>query len=385
MAAKIAANTYRRFTPLIRSPDHPYPHFLTASGDPVLSMCLNDYLAYSQSEEAREAAATELRDSGVGTGGSRNIGGTRSVHSRLEAAIGDLHQSEDALLYASGNAANTDLIACLARALGEAIFLSDSENHASIIEPLRALPRERRLVFAHNDVAALDRAYARAAPDTLPILVVESLYSMSGTWAPLAKLADWIEEREGVFIVNEVHALGVRGDAGAGRLAELALATRAHAVTGSFSKGFGAAGGYVAGRGHVVDLCRQTGANAIFTTSMPEYVAAAALANLMKRRGDAKSAAALSARIALLRGSLGDRGVHHGGDIDSHIVAVPIGDETRCREISAALLTRGFYVTPICHPTVPAAAAQLRVTVTPLHAEQAIAAFATALADCLSA
>jgi 5-aminolevulinate synthase len=384
LGAKEASQTYRTFMTLERSPAVAYPSFLSPDGSVVLSMCLNDYLGLSQDPRAREAAKAAIDIAGVGTGGSRNIGGTRSTHVRLEAEIRDLHRHEDALLYTSANAANSDLVSAIARAVPDTVFLSDAENHASIIEPMRSLGRQHRAVFKHNDVASLDEAYRPfAAVAVTPVLIVESLYSMSGEWAPLMDMAAWAEEKRALFFVNEVHAVGVRGNGGAGRLEELGIADRVHAVVGSFSKAFGSVGGYLVGRHRIIDVCRQTGTGSIFTTSLPEHVAAAALANLQRRRSDDVEVRVLMNRVATLRSELARRHVTHGGAQDSHIIPVIIGDEARCRAISKALLERGYYVTPICHPTVPMGAARLRVIVTPLHSEGQIIAFVNCLADLL--
>jgi 5-aminolevulinate synthase len=382
LSAKKASETYRDFTILERSPDVAYPGFLTADGVVVLNMCLNDYLGFSQDAGARQAAKAAIDATGVGTGGSRNIGGTRSTHMQLEAEVRALHGQEDALLYTSGNAANSDLVAAIARAAPDTFFLSDAENHASIIEPMRSLGRQRRAVFRHNDVTSLDEAWRpHETSDMTPVLIVESLYSMSGDWALLAEMVAWAEAKGALVFVNEVHAVGVRGNGGAGRLDELGIAHRVHAVVGSFSKAFGSVGGYLAGRRGIIDVCRQTGTGAIFTTSIPEHSVAASLANVQKRRFDESEALILRDRVDTLRREFVRCGIAHGVATGSHITPVIIGDEARCRAISSDLLKLGYYVTPICHPTVPMGAARLRVIVTPMHSESQIAAFAECLAS----
>ena len=139
LADKRRLGTYRTFLTLdsVRNDSFPYPYFQDPQGNVLLHMCLNDYLGLSQSKVAIAAARASLESGGVGSGASRNIGGTRSEHVALEAALRELHGTADSLVYTSGNVANSDIVSVLGRLSESVVFFSDSENHASIIDPMR--------------------------------------------------------------------------------------------------------------------------------------------------------------------------------------------------------------------------------------------------------
>lgn len=382
LAEKRDQGTYRSFVSLSRSSDAPYPYFFDVQGRKILHMCLNDYLGLSQNHAAKAAAIAAIEQNGTSTCASRNIGGTRELHTRLEEYLAVLHSAEDCSLYGSGNAANSDAITNIARLSNQSIFFSDSENHASIIGGMRGLRNgERKFVFRHNDcdhLKALCRDHLKTGD--LPILVVETLYSMAGDFAPLSDMLVWFKSIGGVVILNEVHAVGVIGSGGSGRAAQQGLADYVDLFIGSLSKALASLGGYVAGRRELVDLCRQTGIQSIFTTSLPDYCCAVALSNLRHRAESSDEVSALAVRVGWLRDELDRTQIPHGGDHGSHITPVFVGSEARCLSIHQRLLEKGFYVSAVRYPTVKRGEALLRVSVTPHHDRRDIMDFVSALA-----
>lgn len=387
LAKKLRLGTYRSFLVLDRSTSESlrYPYFQDVQGNVLLHMCLNDYLGFSQSEKAVAAARASLESGGVGSGASRNIGGTRSEHMALEAALSVLHGAEDCLIYTTGNAANSDVVSVMARLSDSVTFFSDSENHASLIDPMRGLG-PRKSVFAHNDVDDLKRKFRKVAKQgDYPVLVVESLYSMSGDYCNLADLLFWFKEQGGTTILNEVHAVGVEGAKGCGRCGDLRASSGVDILVGSLSKAWGVSGGYICGRREYVDLCRQSGVRSIFTTSPPPYVCAAALSNIQERGSSDERSIDLRQKTRLLKQCLQHEGIDYLGAEESHIVPVLIGGEDRCVSVSTELIKQGYYVTPVRYPTVPRGSARIRITLNPYHPMAGVFDFCSALGRALRA
>jgi 5-aminolevulinate synthase len=159
----------------------------------ILNFCSNDYLAMTMHPAVVEAALVTVRTCGVGAGGSRNIGGTHTVHSALERELADLHSRERGLLFTSGYLANYVPVLTLGSQIPDVIFYSDEMNHASMIDAMGAVTRDRKLncdkrIFRHNDVADLERLLAADDPDRPKVIVFESLYSMEADRAPVQEL-----------------------------------------------------------------------------------------------------------------------------------------------------------------------------------------------------
>ncbi|MGW4733079.1 5-aminolevulinate synthase [Streptomyces shenzhenensis] len=340
--------------------------------------CSNDYLGMGQHPSVLEAAKGAVDAFGAGSGGSRNIGGTNFYHVLLEQELAELHTKESALVFSSGYTANDGALTVLAgRAPGTIVF-SDQLNHASIIDGLRHSGAEKR-IFRHNDVTHLRELLAAAEPDRPKLVVLESVYSMSGDVAPLAEIADVAEEYHATTFVDEVHAVGMYGPQGAGIAAREGIADRFTVVMGTLAKGFGTAGGYIAGPADLVDAVRALSRPFIFTTSLPPATAASALAAVQHLRSSEAERTRLAANAGLLHRMLSERRIPFVSS-DSHIVSVFVGDDTLCRAASALLLDRhGSYVQPINAPSVRAGEEILRVAPSATHTLGDVEKFAEAL------
>ncbi|MEU3037995.1 5-aminolevulinate synthase [Streptomyces griseoaurantiacus] len=340
--------------------------------------CSNDYLGMGQHPSVLEAAKNAVDAFGAGSGGSRNIGGTNFYHVLLEQELAELHGKEAALVFSSGYTANDGALTVLAgRAPGTLVF-SDALNHASIIDGLRHSGAEKR-IFRHNDVAHLRELLAAADPERPKLIVLESVYSMSGDVAPLAEFADLAEEFHAATFVDEVHAVGMYGPQGAGIAALEGIADRFTVFMGTLAKGFGTAGGYIAGPADLVDAVRALSRPFIFTTSLPPATAASALAAVQHLRSSEAERDRLAANAGLLHRLLGERRIPFVSD-ESHIVSVFVGDDAQCRRASAILLERhGIYVQPINAPSVRAGEEILRVAPSATHTLGDVEKFAEAL------
>jgi 5-aminolevulinate synthase len=340
--------------------------------------CSNDYLGMGQHPLVLEAMKDAVDRFGAGSGGSRNIGGTNHYHTLLEAELADLHGKADALLFTSGYTANDGALTVLAGLVGDCVVFSDELNHASIIDGLRHSGAEKR-IFRHNDMSHLAELIAAADPDRPKMIVLESVYSMSGDVAPIAEVADIAKRCGALTFLDEVHAVGMYGPEGAGIAAGLGLAGEFTVIMGTLAKGFGTTGGYITGPSIVVDAVRAYSRPFIFTTSLPPAVAAAGLAAVRHLRNSDEERNRLGENARLLHDHLRERQIPFLSDM-SHIVSVLVGDDTLCKEISRALLDRyGIYVQAINAPSVRAGQEILRIAPSAVHDGDDVRRFVGAL------
>ena len=336
----------------------------------VVVWCSNDYLGLGQHPDVLQAMQEALARWGAGSGGTRNIGGTSWIHTRLEAALAAWHGKEAALLFGSGYAANETTLATLIRQLPGCEVFSDAGNHASMIMGMRGYRKKH--IFAHNDLVDLEAKLAAADRAAPKLIACESVYSMDGSIAPLPAIAD-LAQRYGAFTyLDEVHAVGLYGPNGAGLAEQMGVADQFNMIEGTFGKTFGLSGGYIAGTASVIDAIRSHAPGFIFTTSMPPVIAAGALAslNVIKTAHDLRARQQRQARR--LREALTAAGLPVL-PCESHIVPLMIGGAHCCKAVSDWLLENAdIYVQPINYPTVPVGQERLRLTPSPLHTDTMI-------------
>ncbi|MGH7050540.1 MAG: 5-aminolevulinate synthase, partial [Acetobacteraceae bacterium] len=223
------------------------------------------------------------------------------------------------------------------------------------------------------------RQLSGIAPGRPKLVAFESVYSMDGDIAPIAKFLDLADEFGAFTYCDEVHAVGLYGPGGGGIADREGLAGRIGVIEGTLAKAFGVIGGYVAGSAALCDFLRSTASGFIFTTSLPPAIAAGALAAVKLVRSDSALRERLHERVATVRRRLDEAGVPQLRN-PSHIVPVPVGDAALCRRISDLLMQEhGIYVQPINYPTVPRGTERLRITPSPLHSDADIARLVSAL------
>ena len=214
---------YRIFTEIYRKRGH-FPHCTYAGDDPtipkdIITWCSNDYMAMGQNESVLSVMHDTLRHVGSGAGGTRNIGGTSAYHTALERQLTTWHKKPAALVFTSGWIANVTILSTLGARLPKCIIYSDSMNHNSMIEGIRRAGCEKR-VFKHNDASDLERLIAQDDPQNdssiSKIIAFESVYSMDGDMAPITDIIAIAQKYHALTYVDEVHAVGMYGDTGAG-------------------------------------------------------------------------------------------------------------------------------------------------------------------------
>tara|TARA_R110000744_G_scaffold43584_1_gene97648 strand:+ start:1051 stop:2253 length:1203 start_codon:yes stop_codon:yes gene_type:complete len=361
---------YRVFNDIVRDKGN-FPKatwYSPYSPKTIVNWCSNDYLGMGQNKYVIDAMQTALLKTGSGSGGTRNIGGTSHYHVTLENVIAKLHQKESGLLFTSAYVANEWALIALSRIIPNICFVSDNKNHASMIMGMKHSRAEKR-VWQHNDMSSLEACLISATEaELIPCIVFESVYSMDGDVAPIEEVCDLADKYNAMTYIDEVHAVGLYGDTGAGYCEKIGLQDRVDIVNGTLGKAFGCHGGYIAGDGIVLDAIRSVASGFIFTTSMSPVMAAGAIASIRYLMDHNELRELHQERAETLRQLFIENNIEIHPNSCTHILPVMVRDAKKCKQMSDRLLNEhGLYVQPINYPTVDVGKERLRITPTPLH------------------
>jgi 5-aminolevulinate synthase len=333
----------------------------------ITNWCSNDYLGMGQHKVVIDAMHTALDMTGAGSGGTRNIAGTSHYHVALEHELATLHKKEKSLLFSSAYVANEWSLIALAKIIPKLEFISDSNNHNSIIVGIQHSKAPKK-IFKHNDLVHLEDCLKDSvSAGNMPCIVFESVYSMDGDVSAIGKICDLADKYNAITYIDEVHAVGLYGATGAGKLEKYALQDRVDIVNGTLGKAYGVQGGYIAADAVVVDAIRSIAAGFIFTTSISPVTCAGALAAVKYLKAHPELRDAHQDRARKLKYRLVKAGLPVMNST-THIVPVLVGNAERAKKMSDALLNDyNIYVQSINAPTVAVGTERLRFAPTPLH------------------
>ena len=329
----------------------------------VVNLSSNNYLGLTTHPTLRARALEATRAFGVGSGSVRTIAGTMSIHMELERKLAEFKQTEAAVVFQSGFAANAGAVAAI---LGKDDFIvSDELNHASIIDGAR-LSRATIKVFPHRDAPGARAIVAALPRDRRTLLITDGVFSMDGDIGALPELCDVADEFGCIMMVDDAHASGVFGRHGRGTVDHFGLHGRVDVQVGTLSKALGALGGYVAGSRALVDFLCHRARPFLFSTSHPPAVAAACLAAIEVLETEPELIERLWANARFFKSGLQALGFNTGVS-ESPITPVIVGDAARAMKLSDDLFQEGVFAQGIGFPTVARDKARVRTIVTATH------------------
>ena len=346
------------------------------AGEEVINFCANNYLGLSDNPRLIQADKDAMDSHGFGMSSVRFICGTQDIHKQLEAAVSKYFQTEDTILYAACFDANGGVFEPL---FGEEdAIISDSLNHASIIDGVR-LCKAKRYRYANADMADLERVLIEAQGQRHRIIVTDGVFSMDGNVAPMDKICDLADKYDALVMVDECHSAGVVGETGRGVAEKYNVYGRIDIHTGTLGKAFGGAiGGFTTGKKEIIEILRQRSRPYLFSNSIPPAVVGAGLEVFKMLDESNELHTQLVENVTYFR----EKMIAAGFDIkptQSAICAVMLYDAKLSQEYAARMLEEGIYVTGFYYPVVPKDQSRIRVQLsachTKAHLDKAIAAF----------
>jgi 8-amino-7-oxononanoate synthase len=343
----------------------------TLDGRRVVNFSSNSYLGLDSHPALKKAAIAALEKWPVGAPASRLITGTGPWVRELEEKTAAWKKREAALYFGSGYGANVGIIAALADRDTD-LFL-DKLDHASIVDGA-VLSRAKLHRYRHNDIADLERLLKRSTA-ARKVVVTDTIFSMDGDIAPLEDIVGLCRKHDALFIVDEAHAGGVYGKTGAGMMEERRLAGAAFLDMGTFSKGLGVSGGYVAGDRATIEYLVNRARSFIFTTATPPMVCAAASASLdivVSNEGTTLRER-LQRHIATLHAVI--------PAATTHIIPLILGDIPATMTRYELFLERGLLALPVRPPTVPTGTSRLRISLSAEHTDEEVTRLCVAIQE----
>ncbi len=347
------------------------------NGRQVVNFASNDYLGLAGDERLINAAIEATKEFGTGSTGSRLTSGHRDLHRKLERAIANLKQTEDALVFSSGYLANLGTISAIVNKRD--VIFGDQYNHSSLKNGAK-LSGATCIDFPHNDVETLRTQLKEHRHNYRRCLITaDSVFSMDGDLCPLPQLVELAEEFEAMLLVDEAHATGVLGKTGAGVTEHFDCTGKPIIQIGTLSKALGSLGGYVAGSAKLIDFLRNRSATWIYTTGLSPADTAAAIAAIDVIQTELERRNRLWANIKQLKQALGQAEIVPS---ESAILCFGLENPEQALSLGQLLLEKGFFAPAIRPPTVPTS--RIRVSVMATHTSQQIDNLIDLLSQCIA-
>ncbi|QDT33733.1 glycine C-acetyltransferase [Thalassoglobus polymorphus] len=333
----------------------------------VLNLCANNYLGLADHPRIVAAAKQALEEWGFGMASVRFICGTQTIHHQLEQKLSDFLGMEETILYSSCFDANGGLFETLLT--DQDAVISDSLNHASIIDGIR-LCKAQRFRYKNNDMHDLEEQLKQTESARFKLIATDGVFSMDGYFANLQSVCDLAEKYDALVMVDDSHAVGFVGENGRGTHEHCDVMDRVDIITGTLGKALGgASGGYTAGRKEIIDWLRQRSRPYLFSNSLAPPIVAAAIEALDFLSEDKSQIQKLKENTIFFRTEIEKLGftVLPG---EHPIVPIMLGDAALANSMADELLKRGVYVTGFSFPVVPKGEARIRTQMSAAHSQE---------------
>lgn len=335
-----------------------YPYFrpiesdqdtvVTIDGKPVLMFGSNSYLGLTNHPRLKEGAIKAVEKYGTGCAGSRFLNGTLDIHVELEERLAKLVHKESALVYATGFTVNSGVIPCLVGRDDYLIF--DERNHASIIEGKR-LTFGKSLKYKHNDMAHLEKALKKCAPDKVKLIVADGVFSMEGDVAKLPEMVELSKKYNASLYIDEAHSLGVFGSTGAGICEHFGMSDDVDLIMGTFSKSLGTIGGFIAADENIINYLKHTSRTLIFSASITPASTGCVLAALDVMAEEPWRKDQLWANTKRAKEGFEKAGFEIG-PTETPIIPLYVRDNMKTFTLTRQLMDDGVFVNPVVTPAV---------------------------------
>jgi glycine C-acetyltransferase len=353
-------------------------HIGTGAGSEVINLCANNYLGLAGHPELIAAAHEALDRWGYGLASVRFICGTQTIHKELEQRLSAFLGTEDTILYSSCFDANGGLFETILSE--EDAVISDSLNHASIIDGIR-LCKAKRHRYANGDMNELESRLQEAQSSRFRLIATDGVFSMDGSIADLRTICDLADRYGASVMVDDSHAVGVIGATGKGTHEYREVMGRVDVITGTLGKALGgASGGYTSGRREIIDLLRQRSRPYLFSNTVAPAIVAGSIKALDLISGSTALLDRLRSNTAFFRSEMAKTGLTLLPG-EHPIVPVMLGDARLAAEMAARLLEKGVYVIGFFFPVVPEGRARIRTQVSAAHSEEDLAKAALAFGE----
>lgn len=347
-----------------------------STGEEVINFCANNYLGLSSDPRVIAAAKNTIDSHGYGMSSVRFICGTQDIHKELEQKIAKFLGMEDTILYAAAFDANGGVFEPLFGP--EDAIISDSLNHASIIDGVR-LCKAQRFRYANCDMEDLEKQLQAASGARHKIIVTDGAFSMDGSIAPLDKICDLADKYEALVMIDESHCTGFVGKNGRGTHELFNVIDRVDIITGTLGKALGgASGGFTSGKKEIIDMLRQRSRPYLFSNTLAPAIVGASIAVLDMLSDTTELRDKLEENTTYFREKMTEAGFDIKPGFHP-IVPVMLYDAKLAQEFAAKMLEQGIYVIGFYYPVVPKDQARIRVQISAghdrSHLDKAIAAF----------
>lgn len=339
-------------------------HIKISDGREVINLCSNNYLGLANHPELIASAKGSLDHYGFGLSSVRFICGTQTIHHQLEKKISDFLQTDDTILYSSCFDANGGLFETLLGA--EDAVISDSLNHASIIDGIR-LCKAKRLRYANNDMADLEEKLKEASSCRYRLIATDGVFSMDGSIAKLKEICDLADRYQAIVMVDDSHAVGFMGEGGRGTPEFCGVMGRVDIITGTLGKALGgASGGYTSGRRQIIEWLRQRSRPYLFSNTLAPTITSASISvmDLLKSGDQLRKKLHENSRYFREKMTAAGFKLLPG----SHpIVPIMLGEAKLAQEFAARMLDKNVYVIGFFYPVVPQGQARIRTQISAGH------------------